>query len=92
MMPQFTAEGVKKGKQLLQLLNELASQKQATPAQISLAWLLCKKPYIIPIPGSRKQARLKENLMASEISLSKAEVEQIDQALDEMDFLVFGGH
>lgn len=60
-MPQYTAEGFEKGQKLLALLNELAEEKQATSAQISLAWMLCKKPFIIPIPGSRKPERLKEN-------------------------------
>ena len=60
--------------------------------QISLAWMLCKKPYIVPIPGSRKVERLKENFGAGSIVLSAAEVADIDAKLDTMNFDVFGGH
>lgn len=91
-MPQYTAEGFEKSKELMRLLEKLAEEKQATPAQISLAWMLCKKPFIIPIPGSRKADRLKENLGAAEIILDKNEIGKIDANLDQMEFLVFGGH
>ena len=63
-----------------------------TPAQISLAWVLCKKPWIVPIPGTRKSDRLKENAGAVDALLSEEEVKQIDQALDAMPMSgVFGG-
>ena len=91
-MPQYTAEGMEKGRELLDLLNTLAAEKNATPAQLSLAWMLGKKDYIIPIPGSRKVERLKENLDSANVVLSPAEIEDIDARLDGMDFLVFGGH
>lgn len=55
-MPQFTPEGVDKNQELISLLQAIAAEKQATPAQISLAWMLCKKPYIVPIPGTRKRS------------------------------------
>lgn len=61
-MPQFKAENYDKNKDLFNLLNNLAKDKNATPTQISLAWMLCKKPYIVPIPGTRKIERLIENL------------------------------
>lgn len=61
VMPQFQPEGIDQNRALLDLLNKLAGEKNATPAQISLAWMLCKKPYIVPIPGTRKAARLQEN-------------------------------
>ena len=83
---------MKKGKELLDFLNTLAAEKNATPAQLSLAWMLGKKDYIIPIPGSRKMERLKENLDSASIVLSPADIEDIDARLDGMDFLVFGGH
>lgn len=92
IMPQFTKEGFEKADGLLELLNNLAKEKEATPAQISLAWMLCKKPYIIPIPGSRKTERLKENLNSANIILTEDEIKNIDDRLDKMDFLVFGGH
>ena len=70
----------------------MAKEKNAAPAQISLAWMLSKKPFIIPIPGSRKPERLNENLHASDILLSADEIKAIDEKLDGMDFEVFGGH
>ena len=91
IMPQFTAEGLKKANDLLVLLNRLAKLKNASPAQISLAWMLCKKPFIIPIPGSRKLSRLKENFDAGEILLSPQELADIDAKLDSMSFDIFGG-
>ena len=57
MMPQFTSDGVDQNRELLALLQQIAEEKEATPAQISLAWMLCKKPYLVPIPGSRKVER-----------------------------------
>lgn len=92
VMPQFSPEGIEQNRALLKLLAELAAGKNATPAQISLAWMLGKKPYIVPIPGARKAERLKENAGAAEVSLSPAEVEAIDKALDGMEMSqVFGG-
>ena len=91
-MPQYTSEGFVRSRELLDLLNELARQKNATPAQISLAWMLCKNPFMIPIPGSRKTERLQENLRASEITLITEEIAMIDTLLDKTDFLIFGGH
>ena len=67
-------------------------EKEATPAQISLAWMLCKKPYLVPIPGTRKTERMKENKASAEILLTLEEVRSIDQALDNMEMsAVFGG-
>ncbi len=91
-MPQYTEEGYAKAKGLLDLLLHMAEEKQVTPAQISLAWMICKKSYIIPIPGSRKPERLRENLGAGEIILTAKEIESIDTRLDGMEFDVFGGH
>lgn len=91
VMPQFTQEGMDKAHDLLSLLNKLAEQKQATAGQIALAWMLCKKPYIVPIPGSRKLNRLEENCGAADIILTPDEIQKIDNQLDSMDFLVFGG-
>lgn len=91
-MPQYTKEGFDRAKALTEMLNELARQKNATPAQISLAWMMCKKPWIIPIPGSRKLERLKENLASADITLTEQEINRTDELLDQTDFLVFGGH
>ena len=70
----------------------MAEEKQATPAQISMAWMMCKKPWIVPIPGTRKWERLKENAGAARVELSTEEVKTIDRALDAMEMSqVFGG-
>lgn len=92
-MPQFSKEGVEQNHDLLALIENTAKEKDATPAQISLAWMLAKRPYIVPIPGSRKEGRIRENLEAADIHLTKEEVSRIDDALDHMTMSqVFGGH
>ncbi|MBS6677360.1 MAG: aldo/keto reductase [Clostridiales bacterium] len=92
-MPQFSQEGVEQNHDLLALIENTAKEKNATPAQISLAWMLAKRPYIVPIPGSRKESRIRENLGAADIHLTKEEVTRIDSALDHMTMSqVFGGH
>ena len=83
-MPQFQKESFGQNKALFSLLDRLAEQKHATPAQISLAWMMCKKPWIVPIPGTRKLCRLKENIGAADILLSAEEIKDIDAALDAM--------
>ena len=91
-MPQFTPEAADQNRELLELLWNLAKRKHATPAQISLSWMLCKKPYIVPIPGSRKVERMRENAGAAEVVLSPGEVETVDKALDTIPMsAVFGG-
>ena len=91
-MPQYTEEGRARAQELLDLLDRMAEEKGATPAQISLAWMLNKKEWIIPIPGSRKPNRLQENLRAADIVLTSDEIADIDNRLNQMDLLVFGGH
>ena len=91
-MPQFTQEAAKKNQELLYLLQGLAVQRNATPAQISLAWMLCKKPWIVPIPGSRKTERMRENAGAADVVLTNEEVAAIDQTLSSIPMsAVFGG-
>ena len=91
-MPQFTADAMDKNKNLLKLLDDTAQNKNATKAQIALAWMICKKNYIVPIPGTRKLERLKENAGAAEILLSSDEVKAIDDALKNMEMsAVYGG-
>ena len=90
-MPQFTAEAMDKNQQLFELLRRTAEEKSATPAQISLAWMICKKPWIVPIPGTRKLSRLKENLGAADVEMTSEEVRSIDEALNSMDMsAIFG--
>lgn len=92
-MPQFTKEGVAKNAELLSLIENMAKEKECTPAQISLAWMLAKRPYIVPIPGSRKENRIRENIEAADIVLTQEEVEKTDRALEQMTMSqVFGGH
>ncbi|MGN0483906.1 MAG: aldo/keto reductase [Lachnospiraceae bacterium] len=83
-MPQFQDEAIDKNQKLLELLQTIAENKHATPAQISMAWTLCKKPWIVPIPGTRKIERMKENMGAADIQLSKEDVETLDHMLDTM--------
>ena len=91
-MPQYTEEGYEKAKALLAFLTELAAKKNATMGQLSLAWMINKKPYIVPIPGSRKMQRLEENFKAGDVVLTPEEVQKIDDKLSTMQFDVFGGH
>lgn len=92
-MPQFAPQAFEENSGLFALLNALAESKKATPAQISLAWMMCKRPYIVPIPGSRKLSRLQENAKAADIDLSTEEVISIDHALKNTRMsAVFGGH
>ena len=91
-MPQFQKESFEKNRPLFDLINGLAEEHHATPSQVSLAWMLSKKPYIVPIPGSRHLSRLKENIGAVDITFTPEEVGTIDRALDGMDMSgVFGG-
>lgn len=91
-MPQFSPEGMDKNEELIRRLREIAAQKNASPAQISLAWMLAKKPWIVPIPGTRKFERLSENAKAADVKLTKQEVEELDRMLDTVPMSqVFGG-
>jgi aryl-alcohol dehydrogenase-like predicted oxidoreductase len=79
--PRFTAEAIKANRVVVDLLERIASEKGATPAQIALAWLLAQKPWIVPIPGSRKIERLDENLGALNVNLNPADLSQIRTAM-----------
>lgn len=89
-MPQFEKSEMEKSRKLMELLNRLAVEKNATPAQISLAWVLVQKPWIVPIPGSTKTERIIENAKAAEIMLKDHETKEIHTLLDTMDLAVFG--
>jgi aryl-alcohol dehydrogenase-like predicted oxidoreductase len=89
-MPQYSEESFAKNQALFDLINGLAAKHQATPAQISLAWMINKG--IVPIPGTRKISRLEENAGAAKIEMSAEELKRIDTALDGMEMsAVFGG-
>ena len=91
-MPQFAAEGIDKNRELLDFLYETAERKNSTPAQISLAWMMCRHKNLVPIPGTRKSERLRENAGAADIELSPEEIARIDCALNHMEMSeVFGG-
>jgi aryl-alcohol dehydrogenase-like predicted oxidoreductase len=78
ILPRFTPEALKANQALIDLLNKVAAQKNATAAQIALAWLLAQKPWIVPIPGTTKLNRLKENNGATEIELTPADLRAIE--------------
>jgi aryl-alcohol dehydrogenase-like predicted oxidoreductase len=80
ILPRFTAEARKANQALVDLLGQIAQRKQATPAQIALAWLLAQKPWIVPIPGTTKQHRLDENNRAADLQLSLADLREIESA------------
>lgn len=79
-VPRFTPEARKANQVLVDLLNMIASQKECTSAQIALAWLLAQRPWIVPIPGTTKLERLKENNGAATIELSAADLQEIEMA------------
>src|SRR5882724_10200110 len=80
IVPRFTAENRKANQTLVDLLSKFAEQKKATSAQIALAWLLAKKPWIVPIPGTTKLHRLEENLEAANVELSPEDLREIENA------------
>ncbi len=83
-LPRFTSEARKSNLKLVEHLNQFAIQKNATPAQIALAWLLAKKPWIVPIPGTTKLNRLEENIGAVNIELSSDELNEIENISTEI--------
>ena len=91
-MPQFRPESFEQNRPLFALIGSLAEEHHATPSQIALAWMMNKKPWIVPIPGTRHLCRLKENIGAADIQLTAEQVENIDAALGAMRMSeVFGG-
>jgi aryl-alcohol dehydrogenase-like predicted oxidoreductase len=79
-LPRFAPEARKTNLAMVDLLGEIAKQKKATPAQIALAWVLAQKSWIVPIPGTTKLERLKENLGAADIQLSPDDLREIEDA------------
>jgi aryl-alcohol dehydrogenase-like predicted oxidoreductase len=79
-VPRFNAEARKANRALVDLLETIAHRKKATPAQIALAWVLAQKPWMVPIPGTTKLHRLKENLAAASVELSVGDLREIDEA------------
>lgn len=86
-LPRFQKEAIKANMVIVDLIKEIAGEKSATPAQIALAWLLAKKPYISPIPGTTKLSRLEENIGAAEIKLTAEDIALIDEASSAIHFV-----
>lgn len=86
-LPRFQEEAIAVNKAIVGMIKEIADNKQATPAQIALAWLLAKKPYISPIPGTTKLSRFEENIAAADIKLSPEEISRIDEASATIQFI-----
>ena len=84
IVPRFTPEARKANQALVDLLSKVAERKKATPAQIALAWLLARKPWIVPIPGTTKLHRLEENLGAASVELTPDDLRDIDSASSKM--------
>jgi aryl-alcohol dehydrogenase-like predicted oxidoreductase len=84
-LPRFTPEAMAKNQALVDLLTRIADDKQATPAQVALAWLLAQNPWIVPIPGTTKLHRLEENLGAADLDLNDGDLFEIGQALADID-------
>ena len=82
--PRFTPEAIKANRGVIDLLEKIAKGKGATPAQIALAWLLAQKPWIVPIPGSRKLERLDENNAAVDIELTASDLSEIREAMSQI--------
>jgi aryl-alcohol dehydrogenase-like predicted oxidoreductase len=78
--PRFTPEAMQANQALVDLLNRVAARKQATPAQIALAWLLAQKPWIVPIPGTRRLDRVEENIGAAGVVLTPGDLAEIEEA------------
>jgi aryl-alcohol dehydrogenase-like predicted oxidoreductase len=85
--PRFTPEAIKANQAVVDLLARIGEQKQATPAQIALAWLLARSPWIVPIPGSRKIERLQENIGAAHVDLTESDLREIESAISKITVL-----
>ena len=85
VLPRFTQEAMKANKDMVELVRKIAGQKQTTPARIALAWLLAQKPWIVPIPGTTKLHRLKENVASVDIKLSADDLRIIGDSLAEIE-------
>jgi aryl-alcohol dehydrogenase-like predicted oxidoreductase len=84
-LPRFTPEALKANQALVELIGEIGRQKNATPAQIALAWVLAQKPWIVPIPGTTRLNRLDENIGALAVELSPADLRAIDDAASKIE-------
>jgi len=86
-LPRFTPEAMNANRKLVDLLEEVAQRKQAAKAQIALAWLLAQKPWISPIPGTRKLHRMEENLGGAQIELTSDDLRSIEEAASKIEIV-----
>ena len=91
-VPQLKHENIAGNMPIVEMLRSFAAEKQATPAQISLAWMLHKYPDVVPIPGSKNKERIMENLRASEVQLTDEEFEKLESELDRLPVYGIRGH
>jgi aryl-alcohol dehydrogenase-like predicted oxidoreductase len=84
ILPRFTPEAMEKNQALVDLLKRIATRKEATPAQVALAWVLAQKPWIVPIPGTTKLHRLEENLGSADVELTLDDLAEIERAAAEI--------
>ncbi|UCD43089.1 MAG: aldo/keto reductase, partial [Chloroflexota bacterium] len=83
-LPRYTPEAMKANRVVIDLLARIGEQKEATPTQIALAWLLAQKPWIVPIPGSRKLQHLDENIKSLSVELTSNDLQKIDSAISKI--------
>jgi aryl-alcohol dehydrogenase-like predicted oxidoreductase len=84
-IPRFSPEAMEKNRALVDLLKQVADEKGATPAQIALGWLLARRPYIVPIPGTTKLHRLEENIGAADVELTDADLDEIEKTASQIE-------
>jgi len=87
LVPRFSVEARQANQALVDLLTQIATQKEATNAQVALAWILAQKPWIAPIPGTTKTHRLEENVAAAQVSLTSTELAMIEKAIADIDIV-----
>ena len=85
IVPRFTSENLDANQVLVNFIREIAAQKNATPAQVALAWVVAQKPWIVPIPGTRKMERLEENIGALDIVFTPKEIAHINESLSKIE-------
>ncbi|AKB31023.1 Aldo-keto reductase [Methanosarcina siciliae HI350] len=84
ILTRFLSENIDANQVLLDLIGKIAETKNATPAQIALAWILAQKPWVIPIPGTRKLERLEENIAAADVELTEEELAMLNETLSKI--------
>lgn len=87
IVPRFSEENRKANQALVDLVKSIAIEKNATPAQIALAWLLAQKPWIVPIPGTTKLHRLQENVGAVNVQLTTEDLQKVESALQDIEIV-----